>query len=169
MRLLAEKLLSFSVSLLQSSQYVVPAPAQVPEKEMVLLRMHPATIINAHLNPCGMRLKPEGLSHGLKTCRRTVLYLRFAQDRFSGSIESAKKERVPLVPSLFWCECSYRTFRESASYQRFFGIGHIQLPSTSLGMRLKVEGLSHGLKSVHRTLFAPVCGLVSPFRVPSRA
>ena len=32
-------------------------------------------------------------------------------------------------------------------------------------MRLKIRGLSHGLKSVHRTLFAPVCGLVPPFRV----
>ena len=29
-----------------------------------------------------------------------------------------------------------------------------------------LHGLSHGLKSVHRTLFTPVCGLVPPFRVP---
>ena len=32
-------------------------------------------------------------------------------------------------------------------------------------VRSDVHGLSHGLKSVHRTLFTPVCGLVPPFQV----
>ena len=31
-----------------------------------------------------------------------------------------------------------------------------------------VHGLSHGLKSVHRTLFTPVCALVPPFQVLRR-
>ena len=42
--------------------------------------------------------------------------------------------------------------------------GHV---STSIRMRSHDHGFSHGLKSVHRTLFAPVCALVPPFRVPS--
>ncbi len=29
-------------------------------------------------------------------------------------------------------------------------------------------GFSHGLKSVHRTLFTPVCGLVPAFRIPKK-
>ena len=33
-------------------------------------------------------------------------------------------------------------------------------------MRLEINGFSHGLKSVHRTLFAPVCALVPAFRIP---
>ncbi len=36
-------------------------------------------------------------------------------------------------------------------------------------MRPKTKGLSHGLKICHRHIFTPVCGLVPPFRVPSRA
>ena len=38
-----------------------------------------------------------------------------------------------------------------------------------LRMRPDINGFSHGLKSVHRTLFAPVCGLVPPFRIPRMA
>ena len=34
-------------------------------------------------------------------------------------------------------------------------------------MRPDVHGFSHGLKSVHRTLFTPVCGLAPPFQIPS--
>ena len=34
------------------------------------------------------------------------------------------------------------------------------------GVRLWSHGFSHGLKSVHRTLFAPVCALVPAFRIP---
>ena len=35
------------------------------------------------------------------------------------------------------------------------------------GLQPKIHGFSHGLKSVHWTLFAPVCALVPPFRIPS--
>ena len=31
---------------------------------------------------------------------------------------------------------------------------------------VRTAGFSHGLKSVHRTLFAPACGLVPTFRIP---
>ena len=34
-------------------------------------------------------------------------------------------------------------------------------------VRSPIHGFSHGLKSVHWTLFAPVCALVPPFRIPS--
>jgi hypothetical protein len=33
------------------------------------------------------------------------------------------------------------------------------------GPRPAINGFYHGLKSVHRTLFAPVSGLVPPFRI----
>ena len=34
------------------------------------------------------------------------------------------------------------------------------------GPRPGIGGFSHGLKSVHRTLFTPVCALVPAFRIP---
>ena len=36
-------------------------------------------------------------------------------------------------------------------------------------LRSHIHGLSHGLKTCHRHVFTPVCALVPPFRVPSRA
>ena len=36
----------------------------------------------------------------------------------------------------------------------------------SCGLRPEREGFSHGLKTVPRTVFAPVCGLGPPFRIP---
>ena len=36
------------------------------------------------------------------------------------------------------------------------------------GMRSERTGFSHGLKSVHWTLFTPVCALVPSFRIPIR-
>ena len=35
-------------------------------------------------------------------------------------------------------------------------------------MRSATNGFSHGLKTVHRTVFASVCALVPPFRIPIR-
>ena len=36
----------------------------------------------------------------------------------------------------------------------------------SSGLHSERKGLSHGLKTVHRTVFTPVCELVPPFQVP---
>ena len=41
------------------------------------------------------------------------------------------------------------------------------LAPTPIRVRSQEHGFSHGLKSVHRTLFAPVCALVPPFRIHS--
>ena len=71
-----------------------------------------------------------------------------------------KEQKLPM-------EATYRQFPELRPYKHLSGNGCIQNPSTSNRMHLDFEGLSHGLKSVHRTLFAPVFGLVPPFRVPS--
>ncbi len=38
----------------------------------------------------------------------------------------------------------------------------------SCRLRPGVNGISHGLKTVHRTVFTPVCALVPPFRFPWR-
>ena len=48
-------------------------------------------------------------------------------------------------------------------------IGHIQLPSISLRMRLKVEGHSHGLKSVHRDTFCTSLRTGAALSSPIRA
>lgn len=46
-------------------------------------------------NPYGMRLKPEGLSHGLKTVRRTVSTAAYAAAALSGPARSIKKPDTP--------------------------------------------------------------------------
>ena len=38
---------------------------------------------------------------------------------------------------------------------------------TALWLRSEINGFSHGLKTVHRTVFVPVCALVPPFRISS--
>ena len=56
----------------------------------------------------------------------------------------------------FWSECNCRVYNSNI----FDFCPHPQ------GMRPETKGFSHGLKSVPRTLFAPVCALVPAFRIP---
>lgn len=70
-------------------------------------RMHiPACSDFIHI-PNVMHMKFAGLTHGLKTVHQTVFLLSFRVPA------TYKKERVPLVPSLFLCECFYRIFQKS--------------------------------------------------------
>lgn len=49
-----------------------------------------------------MRLKPEGLSHGLKTVHRTVFTAAYAAAALSSPAWSIKKWETPAVFPIFW-------------------------------------------------------------------
>ena len=56
-----------------------------------------------------------------------------------------------------------------ASWSKCAGAGGImELVSQPYRLRFKLYGISHGLKTCHRHVFAPVCVLVPPFRFPLR-
>ena len=78
-----------------------------------------------------------------------------------------QKTRYPNGYLVFWYECSYRTFAKDAPYRRFSASNLFRFHPHPYGMRLKPEGLSHGLKTVHRTVFTAACAaaaLSSPAR-----
>ena len=76
-----------------------------------------------------------------------------------------QKRVIPFGITRFWYECSYGTFGKGAPYQRLSASNLLRFHPHPCGMRLKPEGLSHGLKTVHRTVFTrPAAG--PPFRVP---
>ena len=52
-------------------------------------------------------------------------------DRFESHSHS-KKEAAQKGSLFFGGECSYATFQKVRLYQRFFGIGHYQISSTSI-------------------------------------
>ena len=86
-----------------------------------------------------------------------------------GHTRPAHQKRVtPDGITRFWYECSYGTFGKGAPYRRFSASNLFRFHPHPYGMRLKPEGLSHGLKTVHRTVFTAACAaaaLSSPARV----
>ena len=122
--------------------------------------------------PCTFRIKAVR-ERGLVTlwCRRP----QAASEQMStGHLHSnvrvppiSKNWDTPKDIPVFWCEYSYRTFRKSAPYQHFLSSDRFQFDPHPYGMRLKLEGLSHGLKTVHRTVFTAAfaaAALSSPAR-----
>ena len=85
-----------------------------------------------------------------------------------GHTRPAHQKRVtPDGITRFWYECSYGTFGKGAPYRRFSASNLFRFHPHPYGMRLKPEGLSHGLKTVHRTVFTAACAaaaLSSPAR-----
>ena len=55
-----------------------------------------------HPHPCGMRLKPEGLSHGLTKCPPDTLLPRLWQGRPFESLPEYQKTRYPDGYLVFW-------------------------------------------------------------------
>ena len=74
-----------------------------------------------------------------------------------------KNPNARMGTRIFWCECSYRTSRKMRLYQRFSVSDIIRFHPHPYWMRLKSEGLSHGLKTCHRQVF------YTAFRVPAQA
>ena len=66
----------------------------------------------------------------------------------------ANQKRVtPDGITRFWYKWSYETIRKGSPDQRFSASDRFRFDPHPYGMRLKPEGLSHGLKTVHRTVF----------------
>ena len=116
-------------------------------------------------HPYRMRLEFEGLSHALPNSQPDCLVPSLCSGR---SFEShLEHEKIQMPEGFFGASVLIGLFKKCAHTNAFGASNIFRFHPHPSGMRLKSEGLSHGLKSVHRTLFAPVRGLVPLFRVPS--
>ena len=85
------------------------------------------------------------------------------QGRPFESLPAYQKRVIPNGITRFWRECPYRPFRQGAPYQRFSVSNLFRFHPHPCGMRLKPEGLSHGLTKCPPDTLLPCLRQGRPF------
>ena len=132
----------------------LPRPKNVP----------PARFLNGLSIP--VRAKKEGVERFYPSTAALLIQMPLARH---GNLPRAKKVSTghfftlatPRSPSSIPVRAKKDTHRMVCVFPVGIGFAH-----PGRFHRSQIKRISHGLKTVHRTVFTPVCALVPPFRFP---